>query len=121
MQLSHVLYQNIRGTSASEVAIKFDCSRTVPCREIYLQDVILEPQGKGGGTTATCENVRYVNRGKFYPQCSPWRKEREGCVRYFNIQQYYLVPRFVMKMQHRKRGMYDYVSYMDETSCKKLF
>lgn len=70
MQLSHVLYQNIRGTSASTVAIKFACSRTVPCREIYLHDVILESQG-GGGTTATCENVRYVNRGKFYPQCSP--------------------------------------------------
>lgn len=70
VQLSQVLYQNIRGTSASEIAIKFNCSRSVPCREIYLQDVILEPEG-GGGTTATCENVRYVNRGKFYPQCSP--------------------------------------------------
>jgi polygalacturonase len=70
VQLSQVLYKNIRGTSASEVAIKFNCSRSVPCREIYLQDVILEPEG-GGGTTATCENVRYVNRGKFYPQCSP--------------------------------------------------
>ncbi|WJX49733.1 hypothetical protein P8452_36130 [Trifolium repens] len=71
VQLSHVLYQNIRGTSASEVAIKFDCSRTIPCREIYLQDVILEPESGGSGTTATCENVGYVNSGKFYPQCSP--------------------------------------------------
>jgi len=70
VQLSNVLYQNIRGTSASEVAIKFDCSRAVPCRQIYLQDVILEPQGRGG-TIATCENVRYVNRGKFFPQCTP--------------------------------------------------
>lgn len=72
VKLSNVLYQNIIGTSASEVAIKFDCSRTVPCRGIYLQDVILEPEGSGG-TTASCENVRYVNRGKFFPQCSPWR------------------------------------------------
>ncbi|WVZ04143.1 hypothetical protein V8G54_024949 [Vigna mungo] len=70
VQLSNVLYQNIRGTSASEVAIKFDCSRAVPCSQIYLQDVILEPQGRGG-TIATCENVRYVNRGKFFPQCTP--------------------------------------------------
>ncbi|KAK7341164.1 hypothetical protein VNO80_24089 [Phaseolus coccineus] len=70
VQLSNVLYQNIRGTSASEVAIKFDCSRAVPCRQIYLQDVILEPQGRGG-TIATCANVRYVNRGKFFPQCTP--------------------------------------------------
>ncbi|KAJ1411924.1 Pectin lyase fold/virulence factor [Sesbania bispinosa] len=71
VRLSNVLYQNIRGTSASEVAIKFDCSRSVPCREIYVQDVILEPQGSGEGTIATCENVRYVNRGKLFPQCSP--------------------------------------------------
>ncbi|TKY67930.1 Polygalacturonase QRT2 [Spatholobus suberectus] len=70
VQLSNVLYQNIRGTSASEVAIKFDCSRAVPCRQIYVQDVILESQGRGG-TIATCENVRYVNRGKFFPQCTP--------------------------------------------------
>ncbi|KAK7263947.1 hypothetical protein RJT34_31546 [Clitoria ternatea] len=70
VHLSNVLYQNIKGTSASEVAIKFDCSRSVPCREIYLQDVILEPEGSGG-TIATCDNVRYVNRGKFFPQCSP--------------------------------------------------
>lgn len=69
VQLSNVLYQNIRGTSASEVAIKFDCSRTVPCRQIYVQDVILESQGSGG-TIAKCENVRYVNRGKFFPQCT---------------------------------------------------
>ncbi|KAL2329296.1 hypothetical protein Fmac_022723 [Flemingia macrophylla] len=69
VQLSNVLYQNIRGTSASEVAIKFDCSRTVPCRQIYVQDVILEAEGSGG-TIATCQNVRYVNRGKFFPQCT---------------------------------------------------
>ncbi|RDX78944.1 hypothetical protein CR513_40696, partial [Mucuna pruriens] len=71
VQLSNVLYQNIRGTSASEVAIKFDCSQAVPCREIHLQDVILEPQGSTGATIATCQNVRYVNRGKFFPQCTP--------------------------------------------------
>ncbi|KAI4333124.1 hypothetical protein L6164_017968 [Bauhinia variegata] len=69
VQLSNVVYQNIKGTSASEVAIKFDCSRTVPCREIYVQDVVLEPEGSGG-TTASCENVRYINRGRFFPQCT---------------------------------------------------
>ncbi|KAE9616375.1 hypothetical protein Lal_00035073 [Lupinus albus] len=71
VQLSKVLYQNIRGTSASEVAIKFECSKSVPCREIYVEDVILEAESGSGGTIATCENVRYVNRGKFFPQCSP--------------------------------------------------
>lgn len=68
VQLSNVVYQNIRGTSASEVAIKFDCSKTIPCKGIHVQDVILTPEGKDG-TIATCENVGYTNRGKFYPQC----------------------------------------------------
>ncbi|KAL5056605.1 hypothetical protein RYX36_037287 [Vicia faba] len=70
VQLSHVLYQNISGTSASEVAITFECSKIVRCKQVYLQDVILEQEGSGG-TTATCKNVKYVNTGKFYPQCSP--------------------------------------------------
>ncbi|KAK7271574.1 hypothetical protein RJT34_27596 [Clitoria ternatea] len=70
VQLSDIMYQNIRGTSASEVAIKFECSKTVPCKGIYLQDVILTPQGDDGAI-ATCQNVRYVQRGKFHPQCSP--------------------------------------------------
>ncbi|KAE9590458.1 putative polygalacturonase [Lupinus albus] len=67
--LSNVVYQNIRGTSASEVAIKFECSKTVPCRGIYMQNVILTPED-GDGISATCENVRFSNRGKFSPHCS---------------------------------------------------
>ncbi|KAH1137418.1 hypothetical protein AAZX31_10G084100 [Glycine max] len=72
VKLSNIMYQNIRGTSASEVAIKFNCSKTVPCKGIYLQDVILTPEGHGGcsSTIATCENVRYVNQGKVFPPCS---------------------------------------------------
>ncbi|KAF7824568.1 polygalacturonase [Senna tora] len=75
VQLSNVVYQNIKGTSASEVAIKFDCSKSVPCRDIYVEDVILEAQGgnnnnKNGGTSASCDNVKYINKGKLFPQCS---------------------------------------------------
>lgn len=69
VQLSDVLYQNIRGTSASEVAIKFDCSETKPCRDINVEDVFLKTQGHGEAV-ATCDNVRFVNRGNLVPQCS---------------------------------------------------
>ncbi|XP_004499889.1 polygalacturonase QRT2 [Cicer arietinum] len=68
VELSNVVYQNIKGTSASEVAIKFECSKTVPCKGIHVQDVILTPQGCNG-TIATCENVRFTNSGMFYPKC----------------------------------------------------
>ncbi|KAL5580356.1 hypothetical protein UlMin_012798 [Ulmus minor] len=41
-KISDVVYQNIRGTSATAVAVKFDCSRTNPCAEIRLRDVNLK-------------------------------------------------------------------------------
>lgn len=70
MQLSNVVYQNIRGTSASEVAIKLECSKAAPCKGVHLQDVILTPEGNDG-TIAKCENVRYSNSGRFFPKCQP--------------------------------------------------
>ncbi|XP_061354033.1 polygalacturonase QRT2-like [Gastrolobium bilobum] len=71
VELSGVRYQNIRGTSASEVAIKFNCSETIPCKGVYMQDVILTPED-GAGIKASCVNVQYVNRGKLFPQCDPY-------------------------------------------------
>ncbi|XP_027343054.1 polygalacturonase [Abrus precatorius] len=68
VQLSNIVYQNIRGTSASEIAVALNCSKSIPCQGIYLQDVILTPQDSGR-TIASCENVKYVQRGKFFPQC----------------------------------------------------
>ena len=69
MALSDVTYQNIRGTSATQAAITFDCSRTVPCKGISVQNVNLESEG-GGVATASCQNVEFINSGKFFPQCS---------------------------------------------------
>lgn len=87
VKLSNIVYQNIRGTSASEVAIKFNCSKTVPCKGIYLQDVILTPEGHGGcsSTIATCENVRYVNQGKVFPPCSTWSKKEKYINCYYDV------------------------------------
>ncbi|XP_044500305.1 polygalacturonase-like [Mangifera indica] len=42
IQISDVTYQNIRGTSATAVAIKLDCSTKYPCRGIRLQNVNLK-------------------------------------------------------------------------------
>ncbi|KAI3997407.1 hypothetical protein MKX01_017777 [Papaver californicum] len=41
VKISGVTYQNIRGTSASPVAIKFGCSPMTPCSGIKLQNVKL--------------------------------------------------------------------------------
>lgn len=42
VQISDVKYQNIRGTSLSEVAVTFDCSATNPCKGIQLQNINLK-------------------------------------------------------------------------------
>ncbi|KAJ7949176.1 polygalacturonase-like [Quillaja saponaria] len=68
VQVSNVVYQNIGGTSASEVAIKFDCSKSFPCQGIWIQDVNLVRQGNGA-VTGSCANVRFFNRGNISPQC----------------------------------------------------
>ncbi|CAK9310273.1 unnamed protein product [Citrullus colocynthis] len=74
VQVSNVMYQNIRGTSASQVAVKFDCSKSVPCQGILLQDINLAHKGKNDDKStqaeAACKNVKLKNRGRVSPQCA---------------------------------------------------
>ncbi|XP_022953263.1 polygalacturonase QRT2-like [Cucurbita moschata] len=73
VQVSNVMYQNIRGTSGSEVAVKFDCSESFPCQEILLQDIDLVHRDKADDkptqAEASCKNARLKNRGRVSPQC----------------------------------------------------
>lgn len=41
VEVSNILYKNIKGTSASDIAIDFECSKSVPCHDIVLQDINL--------------------------------------------------------------------------------
>lgn len=72
VRVSNVLYKNIRGTSASSVAMKFDCSKSFPCQGIFLQDVALRPQEEEQEdiAKAPCANVRLSYRGNVSPPCS---------------------------------------------------
>ncbi|XP_050210799.1 polygalacturonase QRT2 [Mercurialis annua] len=69
VRVSNVLYKNIKGTSASEIAMKFNCSKTFPCQGILLQDIVLGSQ-KDERAKALCSNVKLANRGNVSPQCS---------------------------------------------------
>ncbi|KAL2479987.1 Polygalacturonase ADPG1 [Abeliophyllum distichum] len=64
VQVRNVVYQNIKGTSASDVAINFDCSKKYPCQGILLQNVNL------GSAKAECNNVNLKNIGSITPLCS---------------------------------------------------
>ncbi|XP_073108137.1 polygalacturonase-like isoform X1 [Elaeis guineensis] len=66
VEVSNVLYKNFKGTSASEVAIKFDCSTTVPCHDIILQDIDLAG-GDGDATTSLCNHVNWTKKGNVIP------------------------------------------------------
>lgn len=41
MKISDITYEDIHGSSATEVAVKFDCSSKHPCENIKLDNVKL--------------------------------------------------------------------------------
>ncbi|KAJ4822872.1 hypothetical protein Tsubulata_046049 [Turnera subulata] len=68
VQVKNVVYQNIKGTSASSEAITFDCSKSHPCQGILLQDVSLVREG-GETAKALCKNVKLADLGVVSPHC----------------------------------------------------
>ncbi|KAI3415002.1 uncharacterized protein J3R85_015577 [Psidium guajava] len=70
VQVTNVAYRNIRGTSASEEAIKFDCSRNHPCQGIFLQDINLRTESSVESSEASCVNVKLTQTGRVSPHCA---------------------------------------------------
>ncbi|KAI3510837.1 hypothetical protein L1887_17974 [Cichorium endivia] len=68
VQIENVIYRNIKGTSNSEVAINFDCSKTFPCRSILLENILLNREGNEGDMKASCSNVMLATRGVVIPR-----------------------------------------------------
>ncbi|XP_059669556.1 polygalacturonase-like [Cornus florida] len=68
VEVKDVVYQNIKGTSASEVAITFNCCSSVPCQGILLQNVNIKGD-KGETTKAICNNVNFNDIGVVSPKC----------------------------------------------------
>jgi galacturan 1,4-alpha-galacturonidase len=68
VQISNVLYQNIIGKSASDVAVKFDCSEKFPCKEIALENIDLQCD-EGEDAKALCNSVELFYTGHVTPRC----------------------------------------------------
>ncbi|XP_078446551.1 polygalacturonase-like [Wolffia australiana] len=64
--VSGVTYQNIKGTSETPVAMDFDCSSSVPCRGITLQNVNLVTKS-GAVAKSFCRNVELTKYGTVVP------------------------------------------------------
>jgi polygalacturonase len=68
VQVSNVVFKNIRGTTITKDAIKMNCSKNVPCQGITLQNINLKMQGGNGDTQSTCENAKWRKFGTVHPQ-----------------------------------------------------
>ncbi|KAI9126708.1 hypothetical protein K1719_002304 [Acacia pycnantha] len=66
VKISDVTYQDIHGTSATEVAVKFDCSSKNPCSGIKLEDVKLIY--KNQIAEASCQNAGGTSQGYVQPE-----------------------------------------------------
>ncbi|PKI78121.1 hypothetical protein CRG98_001449 [Punica granatum] len=65
VRISDVTYQDIHGTSATEVAVKFDCSSEYPCTGITMEDVKLTYGNRVA--EASCENAGGTASGAVQP------------------------------------------------------
>ncbi|OWM78379.1 polygalacturonase QRT2-like [Punica granatum] len=60
VQVSNVVYKNIRGTSASEVAVKLDCSETQPCKGIQMRDIGFSLVSGRGSAKSFVANAKFA-------------------------------------------------------------
>ncbi|PKI78131.1 hypothetical protein CRG98_001459 [Punica granatum] len=66
VKISGVIYKNIRGTSATQNAVIFDCSTSNPCRWIRLQDISLMYMNKPA--SSSCNNIGGTSAGVLVPK-----------------------------------------------------
>lgn len=61
VKINGIQYRNVTGTSATQVAVKLDCSSSNPCQAITLQDVRLRYNNQRA--QAVCKNADGTARG----------------------------------------------------------
>ncbi|XP_011093565.1 probable polygalacturonase At1g80170 [Sesamum indicum] len=57
VQISNVSYKEIYGTSTTDIAINLNCSRSVPCRGIWMESIQLTSANAGRKVTASCASA----------------------------------------------------------------
>ncbi|EOA39270.1 hypothetical protein CARUB_v10012276mg [Capsella rubella] len=69
VQIQNLKLKNIYGTSKNKVAVKLQCSKSFPCKNVELIDINLRHNGlEGGPSTAECRNVDGSASGKMVPK-----------------------------------------------------
>ncbi|XP_076923826.1 exopolygalacturonase-like [Bidens hawaiensis] len=68
VQIRNVTFRKVRGTSSSKIAVKIQCSKTVPCEGIKLVDINLAYHGREQGrAVSSCWNVEGESYGPQFP------------------------------------------------------
>ncbi|XP_017984474.1 PREDICTED: exopolygalacturonase [Theobroma cacao] len=67
VKISNVSFKNIRGTSATQVAVELTCSSGIPCENVEIGDINLSYIGTEGPATSRCSNVKPIITGKQTP------------------------------------------------------
>lgn len=68
VKISKVSFKNIRGTSATAMAVRLVCSRGVPCQNVNVGNINLKYTGKDGEATSECSNVKPATSGHLFPK-----------------------------------------------------
>ncbi|XP_078443694.1 exopolygalacturonase-like [Wolffia australiana] len=67
VKISDVKFRNIRGVSASKIAVKLQCSAAAPCEGVDLALVDLRYSGEEAAASSTCSNVMGTTSGSVNP------------------------------------------------------
>ena len=78
VKVENVFFRHIKGTSATEEAIKFACSDYFPCKGLYMEDVHLLSH-TGGTTRSFCWQAYGSSQGLVHP--SPCFSSSEGFIK----------------------------------------
>ncbi|KAF6162332.1 hypothetical protein GIB67_008461 [Kingdonia uniflora] len=65
VKISDISYEDIKGTSATQVAVKFDCSKEKPCSGIVMENVNLSYRNKAA--RSSCSSADGSARGVVQP------------------------------------------------------
>ncbi|KAL3523428.1 hypothetical protein ACH5RR_016262 [Cinchona calisaya] len=67
VKISKVSFNNVKGSSATPLAVKLVCSKSLPCEGVQIGDIDLVYTGTQGNMTSDCANVEPTFMGKQNP------------------------------------------------------
>ncbi|WVZ60972.1 hypothetical protein U9M48_010917 [Paspalum notatum var. saurae] len=68
VEVSNVVFKNIKGTTITKNAIKLNCSKNVRCHGITLQNINLKMEGGKDKPQSSCQNAEWRKSGTVLPQ-----------------------------------------------------